>query len=60
MNKLIISNVHIRFKFHPLYTTDEKFALDLLPFNTSYDSSKKVLTQIPRSRFEEDIILQCE
>ena len=48
-------------EFHSLYITDKQFALDLLPFNVSYDPSKKLFTQVvPHLRFEKDRVLQCE
>ena len=48
-------------EFHSLYITDKQFTLDLLPFNVSYDPSKKLLTQVvPHLRFEKDRVLQCE
>ena len=48
-------------EFHSLYITDKQFALDLLPFNVSYDPSKKLLTQVvPHLRLEKDRVLQCE
>ena len=48
-------------EFHSLYMTDKEFALDLLPYNVSYDPKTKIMTQIPLiSRFRKEIKLQCE
>ena len=47
-------------EFHSLYMLDKKFALELLPFSVSYDPAKKIMTQVVDSRYEKNIILQCE
>ena len=46
-------------EFHSLYTTDSKFALDLLPLNVSYNSEEKILTETSQTRFSKNITLQC-
>lgn len=47
-------------EFHSLYSIDKEFALSLLPFNTSYNSVTRILTQIPYSRFTKNRTIQCE
>ena len=47
-------------EFHSLYLLEKEFALNLLPFSVSYDSKKKIMTQVITSRFEKNRTLQCE
>ena len=47
-------------EFHSLYTTKASFALDMLPFDFSYDPSTKVITQDTTSRWQEKATLKCE